>query len=161
MITFRAFDLQHATLRPPHAPWWFDIVEGIPGYEPPKVRGEDTIAPGRDGRYFGNRRNDISSMVIEGYIRGIGGDAEARRLDWRSNTLAVMANFQMDATEGTLTVTGDSPEGAYLGFEPGESASIQARVVSVMPGRITTMSHQLWSVELFSITPEWTIDAGS
>lgn len=159
MITFRSVDLQHASLKPPHAPWWFDLVEGLPGHEPPLVRGEDTIAPGRDGRYFGNRRNDLSRMVLEGYIRGIGADAEARRLDWRANTLTVMAAFQMDAAEGSLIVTpGDD---SYLGLADGESASISARPESIMPGRIVAMSYQRWSIELFSIDPEWVIDAGS
>jgi hypothetical protein len=54
------------------ARWHFDLVEGIPGHEPPQVRGEDVVAPGREGRYVGNRVNDFQELLLEGWIRGFG-----------------------------------------------------------------------------------------
>ncbi len=142
-LVFRSFDLEG----PGHC---FNIVEGL--HEPAQVRGKDNIAPGRDGRYPGNRRLDTRTIVLDGYIRGIGADAEGRSESWHVLTRSVMAVFGMQLDPGTLTL---SPiAGGFLGITA--AYSITARVTDVMPGPIRNhMSFQEWSIELTSVDPDW------
>ncbi len=142
-LVFRSFDLEG----PGHC---FNIVEGL--HEPAQVRGKDNIAPGRDGRYPGNRRLDIRTIVLDGYIRGIGATAVERSQSWHALTRSVMAVFGMELDPGTLTLS-TTAEG-FLGITA--AYSISARVTDVMPGPIKNlMSFQEWSIELTSIDPDW------
>ena len=88
-LTFRTQSLQdNADSR--LARWYFDLIEGLPGHEPPQVRGEDPVAPGRPGRYVGNRVTDFQELLLEGFISGRGADAEERREDWHTNTQLIL-----------------------------------------------------------------------
>ncbi|HEX5013021.1 MAG TPA: hypothetical protein VFV72_02595, partial [Candidatus Limnocylindrales bacterium] len=62
-LTFDATDLQQADLQ-----WFFEIKRGLD--EVPSVRGKDSIVPALAGRVERNRKNDVLSIVLEGFVRG-------------------------------------------------------------------------------------------
>jgi len=150
-LTFRGVSLQDGET-PAAARYWFDVIRGLPGHEPADVRGEDTIAPGRPGRYIGNRVEDEYTILVEGFIRGIGADPGERTDDWHAATQTVLAAFQQDLSPGSLIITPGS--NGYLGLF--DDAEIQARTEDVMPGPITSrMSYQTWSMKLQAIDGIW------
>lgn len=150
-LTFRGQSLQH-TGNPKTSAYFFDLIEGLPGHEPPRVRGEDVIAPGREGRYVGNRVNDYTEHLIEGFIRGMADTPEERAIEWHSNTETILAVFGLDLAPGSLVVTGGAD--SYLGLT--DSASIEVRTVDVMPGPILShQSYQRWSFKLEGVDGIW------
>jgi hypothetical protein len=153
-LTFRSQSLQdNADAR--LARWYFDLIEGLPGHENPEVRGEDVTAPGKEGQYLGNRINDRQELLVEGFIRGVGADAEERRLDWHTNTRTILAVFTLDASPGSLLAAPGSND--YLGLEA--EWEIQARTLDQMPGPIhDLMSFQQWSFRLECIDGLWWVE---
>lgn len=150
-LTFRGQSLQH-TSDPRTSAYFFDLIEGLPGHEPPRVRGEDVVAPGREGRYVGNRVNDYTEHLIEGFIRGMADTPEERALAWHEATQTILAVFAMDLAPGALVVTPGSD--SYLGLT--DDATIQARTIDVMPGPIIShQSYQRWSFKLEGIDGFW------
>lgn len=150
-LTFRSQSLQDGET-PEAARWWFDLIEGLPGHEPPQVRGEDVIAPGRQGHYTGNRVNDNLPLLIEGWIRGTGATPGERTDEWHQNTLTILSVFQLDTSPGTLIALPGS--NGYLGLT--DNAEIQARTLDLMAGPIRSrMSHQTWSIRLESVDGVW------
>lgn len=154
-LTFRSQALQDGET-PQLARWWFDLIEGLPGHEPPEVGGEDVLAPGREGFYRGNRVNRRLPLLVEGFIRGRGETPEDRTEDWHANSQLILAVFALDLNPGTLLAQPGS--NSYLGLAG--DAEIAARTTELMPGPITNrMSHQTWSIQLESITsPFWQLD---
>jgi hypothetical protein len=153
-LTFRSQSLQdNADAR--LSSWYFDLIEGLPGHEPPQVRGEDPIAPGRQGRYTGNRVNDFQELLLEGFIRGRGTDPEERREDWHTNSQLILAVFALDSDPGTLEAAPGS--NAYLGLSsPWE---IQVRTLDVLPGPISNqMSFQTFSIRLECVDGLWWVE---
>jgi len=135
--------------------YWFDLIEGIPGFEHPQVRGTDVIAPGKQGRYVGNRVNDFQELLIEGFIRGVGADAAERAEDWRQQTETILAVFALDSDPGSLIVDGGS--NAYLGLQV--EWEIQARTLDILPGPIQDkMSFQRWSFRLECVDGLWWVE---
>lgn len=150
-LTFRGVSLQDGET-PSAARFWFDIIKGLPGHEPPEVRGKDVVAPGREGRYVGNRVNDHLDILIEGHIKGEGADPEARTDDWHSVTQTILAAFAQNLAPGSLIASPGS--NGYLGLI--DSAEIEARTVDVMAGPILSrMSYQTWSFKLESVSGLW------
>lgn len=153
-LTFRSQSLQdNADAR--LARWYFDLVEGLPGHEPPQVRGTDVIAPGRQGRYLGNRVNDFQELLIEGFISGRGTDEQERRESWHDSSELIFAVLQLDTTPGTLVAAPGS--NSYLGLQvPWE---IEVRVLDALPGPILNhMSFQTWSVRLECVDGLWWVE---
>lgn len=150
-LTFRGVSLQDG-VTPSASRFWFDIIQGLPGHEPPEVKGEDVNAPGREGLYIGNRVNERLNILIEGFIKGEGQTPEERTDDWHAITQTILAAFVMDLNPTTLIVSPGS--NGYLGLI--DSAEIQARTVDVMPGPITSrMSYQTWSMKLECVDGVW------
>ena len=146
-LTFRGQSLQDGT-DPDSAEYWFDLIKGLPGHEPYEVRGTDVVAPGRKGRYAGNRVEDHLDLLIEGHIRGIGATPQERTDRWHEVTQTILAVFSLSLAPGTLVASPGS--NGYLGLE--DDAEIQARTVDVMGGSIRSrMSYQTLSFKLESI----------
>lgn len=152
-LTYRSQSLQdNADAR--LARWYFDLVEGLPG-ESPEVRGTDVTAPGRQGRYRGNRVNDFQELLVEGFIRGFGATAAERSEDWHTNTQMILALFQRDLSPGSLIVGPGS--NSYLGLAA--DWEIQARTLEPLPGPIRDkMSFQTWSITLECIDGLWWVE---
>ena len=153
-LTFRSQSLQD-TDDARTSEWYFDLIEGLPGHEPPEVRGEDVTAPGKEGQYRGNRINDRQELLLEGFISGRGADPEERRENWHSNTLTIMAVLQRDLVPATLEAAPGS--NAYLGLQsPWE---IQVRTLDILPGPILNqMSFQRWSIRMECIDGLWWVE---
>ena len=152
-LTYRSQSLQD-TEDARTSRWYFDLIEGLPGHEHPQVRGKDVIAPGKPGRYGGNRINDIQELLIEGFISGRGADAEERRLDWHQNTMTVLGIMDLDQAAGSLVA--DPGSNDYLGLTT--EWEIQVRVADILPGPIQNlMSFQRWSIRLYCVDGDfWT-----
>lgn len=154
MITYRGQDLQD-TADARTSLFYFDLIEGIPGFEPPQVRGTDVVAPGKQGRYVGNRVNDFQELLLEGFISGMGSDPEERSASWRDSTEAIMAVLQLDSAPGALVVSPGS--NGYLGLSA--PWTIQVRTLDLMPGPILNkMSFQRWSVRLECVDGLWWVE---
>ena len=126
-----------------------DLIEGF--LIPPAVRGRDWVVPRLDGRTEGNRRKDVISLPLAGFIRGSGGTTDERREDFLVNLTACMAVLEPSLASGTLKLSQ-----GYLGLPTGSEATIQARVRNAAPGRIRSgQAFQLWTFELEALTPEW------
>lgn len=135
--------------------YYFDLIEGLPGHEPPEVRGEDVTAPGREGQYRGNRINDRQELLLEGFISGRGVDPEERREDWHTNTKLLMAVFQRYLVPATLTAAPGS--NSYLGLVA--EWEIEVRTLDIMPGPIQNqMSFQRWSIRMECIDGLWWVE---
>ena len=146
MLTFRGLDLQSGAYR-------FDLVRGY--FEPPDVRGEDDVIPGRPGRDAMTREADVLRPRIEGSIIGEGATRAERQASWHDATVALMAVLDMTLASGALVVGPEPPPWApddivYLGMA-GE-ATLQARctgMVSELPNG--TMTEQRWSIDLEAV----------
>ena len=153
-LTYRTQSLQD-TDDARTADWYFDLLEGLPGHEYPQVRGEDVIAPGREGRYTGNRVYDFQELLIEGFISGRGADPEERRENWHANTKTILGVMDLDTSPGSLIAAPGS--NAYLGLTA--SWEIQVRTLDIMPGPIQNgMSFQRWSIRLECIDGLWWVE---
>lgn len=150
MLTFRGQSLQE-TEDPDTSRYWFDLIKGLP-YESPEVRGEDIVAPGRAGRYAGNRVLDRHELLIEGFIRGFGQTKEERSLDWHTVSSLILPVFALDTAPGSLVVGPGTIE--YLGLV--SDWDIEARTLDQMAGPILSRtSYQTWSFKLESIDGLW------
>lgn len=153
-LTFRSQSLQE-TADARTSSYYFDLLEGLPGHEPPQVRGTDVVAPGKEGRYRGNRVHDFQELLLEGFISGRGADPEERREDWHTNTKLILAVFDTDLVPATLTAAAGS--NAYLGLQA--DWTIQVRTLDVMPGPILNqMSFQRWSIRMECIDGLWWVE---
>ena len=153
-LTFRSQSLQH-TDDARTSSYYFDLIEGLPGHEHPQVRGEDVVAPGRQGRYEGNRVNDFQELLIEGFITGRGTDPEERREDWHTNTKLILGVMDLDQVPGSLIAGPGS--NAYLGLVA--DWEIQVRTLDLLPGPIqNNMSFQRWSIRLECIDGLWWVE---
>jgi hypothetical protein len=153
VLNYRALDLQSSTTH-------FDLRSGF--VEPPTVRGEDDVIPGAAGRDVGARRADTRRIILEGHIRGEGGDRDARAASFRTASDALAAVIDRELTPGELIVGPESPamfpdSAPYLGLA--DHYSLNARVVNAISGPVQAhMSYQTWSIELECVDspPDWT-----
>lgn len=147
-----------------------DLVRGL--FESPQVRGEDDVIPGTPGRDPMAREADKLILRLEGHVTGEGVTAADRSMDWFDQMQTVAALMALTEAPGALVVTptgitfrgtnilSPAGEAAYLGLPPGATATISARCVNQMGGRVEAhMSHQRWSFDLEAVDPpEWVID---
>lgn len=156
-LTARGTAIQQAGALPPAAAYWFDLLKGLP-WVPADVRGKDTVAPGRRGRYPGNRVDDTRRLLLEGYIRGVGSTPAERSMSWADNCNLILPLFAMDGNPWELAVSPGTEN--YLGLAT--PATIQVRTLDIMEGPIRSrMSYQEFSIELISIDPDWVIEEES
>lgn len=152
VLTYRSVDLQTETIQ-------LDLRSGF--VEPPTVRGEDDVIPGAAGRDVGARRADTLRIVLEGHVRGVGADRDARALSWRVASDALAAVLDRSLTPGALRVGPTAPDqfpdaAPYLGLL--QMYELDARVVNAISGPVQAhMSYQTWSIELECVDspPEW------
>lgn len=132
-LTFKAVDLQPADLQ-----WFFEIERGLD--EVPSVRGKDTVIPGAAGRFEQNRKNDVLSIVLKGWVRANPTltDPEDLRASYRTNMLAIRTLFASDAARGELVAT----------VEDGTTQEIMARSLNILPGRYVGSEIRVLSIEL-------------
>jgi hypothetical protein len=156
MLKVRGTDVQTATIH-------LDLV----GYgESGSVRGEDHILPGASGREVGVRRKDVYRFRLEGPVKGVGVDPDARALSWRIQTDALLALMDFSLAPGTVEVGPAAPAqfpdaSPYLGLTG--DRILNARCINMLGGPVQAhMSFQVWSFEMECIDspPEWQ-DSGS
>lgn len=142
-LTYRGTDVQTANI-------FLDLYSGF--FEPPLVRGEDDVIPGRPGRDVMAREKDIRRLRLEGWVTGTGATQAARSQSWYAATEALMALLDYTLAPGALVVS--SP---YLGL-PAGSKSIDVRAVGMVGGPVLScMSAQRWSIDLECVSnpPDW------
>ena len=145
MLTFRSVDLQDDE-DPRLASVYFDLRSGYS--EPAEARGEDDVIPGLAGQYPRNRISHRRIIILNGFIRGMGGTDTERTLAWRAATDTIMAVFDPALDPGELEISG-----GYLGIT---GATIQARATDVIGGEVISRQFQRWSVELLAVDPvDW------
>lgn len=94
-------------------------------------------------------------ITLVGHVRGSGATYAERSASWHTYTQALMAVMALHSDPGLLEADGD-----YLGIPVGETHSLNARCIRVIPGPITNrMSYQPWSFQLLCIDspPEWAV----
>lgn len=139
-ITFDSEDIREASARTSQSGIFFDLVTGY--HEPADVRGIDTIIPGATGRVARSRVKDVRRVVLEGYVVG------TSTANWRTHTDTLMSKLQAVTVKNL--VLGD----AYLGVSG--TKTLACRVVNMVGGPIVAGRFQTWSIELESVTPDWT-----
>ena len=150
-LRFRSLDLQSGGRDSLTGGIWLDIEAGY--FEPAEVRGEDDTIPEASGMYVGPRIRNRRLITLVGHVRGSGGTSDERSLSWHSYTQSLMAVMQLYSDPGLLEV-----DGPYLGIDDGDTYSLNARCIRVIPGPISNrMSYQPWSFQLLCIDspPEW------
>lgn len=139
-LVYRGLDLQADPAK--RQGLWLDLASGFA--EPPRVRGDDVVIPGKAGRTWMPKVEDGRLIELRGYVLGRGDTLEERQQDWRELTDSLMAVLDFTAAAGTLAVSGP-----YLGIPDGFTYSIDAVAVNAVGGDIeSTMTYQLWSVQL-------------
>lgn len=148
-LTFRGFGLSGAD-----ADVCIDLIEGY--LVLPSVRGRDWIVPRLDGRTEGNRRKDVLTLPLAGYVRArLGVTVEERREAFNEKLAAVMAVMDPSLSSGELLLSD-----GYLGIDSGTSLSIQARCKNAASAKITgynSVPQQLWTFELECLQPEFEV----
>lgn len=147
-IRYRGLDLQDEGI-------WLDLASGLA--EPPEVRGDDVLIPGKPGRTWMPKVADRRLIELRGHVHGMGVTLSDRQEAWREATDALMAVLDFTAAAGALEV-----DGPYLGIPAGVTYSIQAVAVNTVGGDVQgTMTFQLWSVRLEALgdPPEWTVES--
>lgn len=157
MLRVASLDVQSETIH-------LDLV----GYnESAQVRGSDIVLPTVAGRLALPRVRDVYRFVLQGYVRGVGVDRDARALSWRTATDQLMAVLDLSLPADEVTVGPDEPAqfpnaSPYLGLTGDHT--IMARCVSMARGPVQShMSFQSWSFEMECVTnpPLWEATSGS
>lgn len=132
-LTYAGTDLQQSDLQ-----WFFEITRGI--VEVPSVRGRDSVVPGAAGRTERNRKNDVLSIVLTGFITADPTltDLEDRRASYRQNVDAIRNLFAPSAARATLVAV----------MEDGTTQSIEARPLNIVGGTYIASEYRVLSVEL-------------
>lgn len=143
-LTFRTTDIQTADLG-----IFFEITRGL--NEPPTVRGEDVLVPGRPGRIAiaGGFEADVLTIELEGKVTAGGedGDEADQRSAFRVNAKVVRALFDPTLDPGALVAL----------LEDGTTATIQARAMPTQLWDQPADVHADVSIELQSVDPDWVI----
>ena len=129
-LRYDSVDLQQPDLQ-----WFFEIERGLD--EVPSVRGKDSIVPAADGRTERNRKNDVLSIVLLGFVRGAP-DAVDQDASYRENLASIRALFHSRRARATLTAT----------LEDGTVQTISARPLNIVPGRTVAPRFRTLSIEL-------------
>lgn len=132
-LTYDAIDLQQADLQ-----WFFEITRGI--VEVPTVRGKDTVIPGLAGRFEQNRKNDVLSIVLTGFVQADPAltDVEDRRASYRTNIATIRGLFAPDRARAPLEAL----------MEDGSTQTIDARPMNIIGGLYIASEYRALSIEL-------------
>lgn len=136
-VTYRGTDVQEAT------PGIFlQIVRGLP-WEPPEVRGKDTVVPSLAGRAIGSRKADRWTHLLEGFVQGNGATEADQRASFRVSAMALAALFDTTLPPGALVLT-------LPGAAPA-TYTIQARTLNVVWRRDVAGLFEAVNIELESV----------
>lgn len=145
-LTYRGMDIQNTD------GIFLEIIRGIG--EVPEVRGVDLVVPALAGRVVRNRVADRLSIILEGFVRGVGGgsgsthDEDSDRSDFATNRAAFRALFDPTLDPGDLVAT----------LEDGSYQHIAARTLNhVWDPQVPSFANV--NVELESVDPDWTAGA--
>lgn len=118
----------------------------------PAVRGEDTIVPGRGGRFEGNRMNDILSIVLAGVVMADPSitDQDASRANFRTRLRTIRALFASNRSRADLVAT----------LEDGSVWTISARPMNIVTSNLIPGAFWDGSVELEGYD-DWSIAEAS
>lgn len=114
------------------------------------VRGVDLVVPSRAGQIVRNRVGHRLSILLEGYVRGVGmltsGEtAESSDRDaFATNRAALRALFDPTAAPAALLAT----------LEDGTSQTIDARTLNIVFDELVPTHHRV-SIEMESVDPDW------
>lgn len=112
--------------------------------EPADVRGSDLIIPAKTGRLIGTRVKDRRDLVLEGIVTGSGTTAALELTSFRSRWTTFTTLFDLTLTRALVAT-----------LEDASTKTIQARTLNIaMDQSITSMMARV-SVELESVTPDW------
>lgn len=144
-LFYNAVDLQQDDLQ-----WFFEIERGLD--EVPSVRGRDSIVPAADGRTERNRKNDIISIVLKGWVRAdpTVTDIDDARASYRANMATIRALFHPRNPRADLTAV----------LEDGTIQTISARGMNIVGGRSIGSEYRDLSIELEGYD-DWQEVAGS
>lgn len=119
---------------------FLQIVSGLDdGYD---VRGQDVVVPSADGRVVRPRRFDRIVVVLEGYVRGVGVDQDAARMDYRANRRILADLFAPDRDVADLRVVLEDGDIARLSCRPMPSMAL----VEVVQSEFANVSIELEAV---------------
>lgn len=141
-LTYRGTDIQDTD------GIFLEIVRGIG--EVVEVRGVDLVVPAAAGRIVRNRVGDRLSIVLEGFVRGVGiasgtdTSEAADRADFAANRAIFRTLFDPTLAPGALVAV----------LEDGSSQTIDARTLNVLYDP-QVPSYQRVNVELESVDPDW------
>lgn len=132
-VTFDGVDLQRSDLQ-----WFLEIERGLD--EVPSVRGKDTVIPGLAGRLEQNRRNDVLSIVLTGFVQADPSltDVDDRRASFRSNVATIRSLFASDRDRADLVAL----------LEDGSTQTISARPLNIIGGTYIGSEYRALSIEL-------------
>lgn len=115
--------------------------------EPADVRGADGVVALKAGRRVNPRYKDRRVVELRGQLKA----ATAAAMFTLANELRTL----FDPTITGALVAGD----LYRGLGAGQTATLQARTINVVPGDRTTGFHRLYTIELECVAspPEWVV----
>lgn len=138
-LTFDGNDLQ-----PSDGSLFLEITSGL--NEPPEVRGVDVVVPASAGQIPRTRKPDRLTIVLTGYVQGIGADQDASRIAFRTVVDNVRGLFDTAADPADIVAT----------MEDGSTRTNTARTMNVIWNEVIKSEFATVSVELLSVVPDWT-----
>lgn len=125
---------------------FFRITQGL--NEPPDVRGVDVVVPGLDGQVTRPRRVDTLRIVLFGHVMGVGADQATRQAAFRTKIRYLRDTlFAVDRAAAELAAS----------LEDGDVATIDARPLpGMIVNELVPSEFAEVSIELLSVTPDWT-----
>lgn len=138
-LTYAATDLQDADLG-----IFLEITQGL--NDSPEPRGRDVTVPGSDGQIPRNRRPHQLRLVLTGQVMGIGTTQALQRSNYRTKVKSLRTLFSPSRQPANLVAT----------LEDATTGTISARPLNIIWNEIISSEYALVSVELVSVTPDWT-----
>jgi hypothetical protein len=123
-------------LTPSDGSMFFEVSQGL--WDSPDTRGEDTTVPTRPWRIHEVRLNDVLSIVLTGWVHGIGANDAARAASFDASMKLLRQWFRPDAAPGLLVVP----------LNDGTMASITARSRDAVPGPLISADFRRYGIRL-------------
>ena len=141
-LTFESTDLQRSNLAV-----HLDVVSGL--NDGLTVRGEDTVIPAMTGRVPRNRKRDMRTVLLAGFLQGIGSGEDGRLAAYQDLRDEMEALFDLTLV-GTLT--GQAADGTWR--------EIDARPELIVWDPAPVNGVGTISVTLISLEPDWEVTGG-
>ena len=141
-LTYEGTDLRRSDLSV-----HLDVVSGL--NDGLTVRGEDTTIPGMDGRVARNRKKDTRTVLLAGFLQGIGSGEDGRLAAYQNLRDEMEALFDLTLV-GTLV--GQAADGTWR--------EIDARPELIVWDPAPVNGVGTISVTFISVEPDWQITGG-